>query len=584
MQETTCRARDTLVSLCLLLCLSDPSWSQIGDWVVYNTGNSGLPYNGVTALAFDAQGVAWVGTGRWYALAGGGLARFDGENWTVYNTTNSPLPGNDHISLSIDAEGSIWSGTETGLSKFDGQNWTVYRTSNSGLPDNQAGAPVFDVEGNAWIGTGAGLARFDGQSWAVYNQTNSGMPAGLVTGLTLDAQGVVWVGTFGSGLVKFDGKNWTRYHTGNSGLTYNSISFMAASPDASLWIGTYGGGLIHFAEDGWTTFVTSNSPLPSNMVWNVTVDAAGNVWAATERGLAVFNGVRWTVFDSTNSGLPDNNVYCVAFDAQGNAWAGTANGGLAVFHLRSAVDFNGDGIVDIRDLLRLIHSWGTDDRTVDVGPEPFGDGIVDTTDLEVLMGYWKQEIQDNTLAAHWKLDESEGDVASDSVGANDGVVVGATWRPEGGAVGGAIAFDGVDDRVAMSSPESPVSGPFSVLAWVQGDVAGRVILSQSNGLDWLSTDSTGALMTNLKRSGRNAAGLSSQTVVTDGQWHRVGLTWEDPHRALLVDDAIVAEDEPGPPPIPSGTLCLGAGSTLDPTAFWQGLIDDVRIYGRVVRP
>ncbi|HNS19885.1 MAG TPA: two-component regulator propeller domain-containing protein [Sedimentisphaerales bacterium] len=583
-RKTTGRVKGILFVVCLFSCLPVVAWSQTGDWTVYNTANSGLPYDGVTALAFDAQGVVWVGTGRWYAFDGGGLARFDGQSWTVYNTANSPLPGNDHISLSIDAEGNIWSGTETGLSKFDGQNWTVYRTSNSGLPNNQAGAPVFDMEGNAWIGTGAGLAKFDGQSWTVYNQTNSGIPAGLVTGVTLDARGVLWIGTFGNGLVKFDGKDWTRYHTGNSGLTYNSISFMAAAPDGSLWMGTYGGGLIHFAKGAWTTFVTSNSPLPSNMVWNVTVDAGGNVWAATEGGLAAFDGMDWTLFDSTNSGLPDNNVYCVAFDAQGNAWVGTANGGLAVFRPRSVVDFNGDGIVDIHDLLRLIESWGTDDLAVDIAPEPFGDGLVDAADLDVLMGYWKQEIQDTTLRAHWKLDEGEGAVASDSAGTNDGIVIGASWRPEGGAVGGAIEFDGIDDRVAMSSPVNPVSSAFSVLAWIKTDVAGRAILSQFQGQDWLLTDSTGGLMTNLKGSGRHAASLSSQTLVTDGRWHRVGLTWEDPRRTLLVDDVIVAEDKPGPPPIASGALCIGAGSTLDPATFWSGLIDDVRIYNRTVKP
>jgi len=111
-----------------------------------------------------------------------------------------------------------------------------------------------------------------------------------------------------------------------------------------------------------------------------------------------------------------------------------------------------------------------------------------------------------------------------------------------------------------------------------------VILSQSNGLDWLLADSTGVLMTNLKRSGRDATGLSSQTLITDGQWHRVGLTWDDLRRTLLVDDVIVAEDEPGPLPIASGALCIGAGSTLDPATFWQGLIDDVRIYNRAVEP
>ena len=34
----------------------------------------------------------------------------------------------------------------------------------------------------------------------------------------------------------------------------------------------------------------------------------------------------------------------------------------------------------------------------------------------------------------------------------------------------------------------------------------------------------------------------------------------------------------------AGGLYIGAGSTLAPGAFWKGLIDDVRIYDRAVKP
>jgi hypothetical protein len=55
--------------------------------------------------------------------------------------------------------------------------------------------------------------------------------------------------------------------------------------------------------------------------------------------------------------------------------------------LTPVVDFNGDGAVDISDLLRLIESWGLDDPLVDIGPMPWGDGIVDADDVLVLAEY-----------------------------------------------------------------------------------------------------------------------------------------------------------------------------------------------------
>ena len=55
------------------------------------------------------------------------------------------------------------------------------------------------------------------------------------------------------------------------------------------------------------------------------------------------------------------------------------------------VDFNGDGKVDLVDLVMLIENWGTDDTLYDIGPMPWGDGKVDIEDLEVFMAEWEKE-------------------------------------------------------------------------------------------------------------------------------------------------------------------------------------------------
>ena len=132
------------------------------NWTVYDTSNSGLPDNHVNAIAIDAGGNKWIGTGSWGG--GGGLAEFDGVNWTVYNTSNSGLPSNYVDAVAIDAGGNKWIGTYGGgLAEFDGVNWTVYNTSNSGLPSNYVNAIAIDVSGNKWMGTGGeGLAVYTG--------------------------------------------------------------------------------------------------------------------------------------------------------------------------------------------------------------------------------------------------------------------------------------------------------------------------------------------------------------------------------------------------------------------------------------
>jgi len=252
------------------------------------------------------------------------------------------------------------------------------------------------------------------------------------------------------------------------------------------------------------------------------------------------------------------------------------------------IDFNGNGIVNIKDLLRLIQSWGQYDPVVDIVP-PFGDGVVDVLDLELLMSYWEQPIDDPTLLAHWSLDEAEGTIAYDSAGVNDAIVVGGTeWQFSGGQINGALQLDGVDGYAVTDQVLNPADGPFSVFAWVNGGTPGQVILSQLNGANWLGLDpDLGCLMTELMPPavGRfTPQPLKSESAITDGQWHRIGFVWDGSNRALYVDDTLVAEDTQNNLSSSLGGLNIGCGCNSATSTFWSGLIDDVRIYNRPVRP
>jgi len=270
----------------------------------------------------------------------------------------------------------------------------------------------------------------------------------------------------------------------------------------------------------------------------------------------------------------------------------TVNDGFAVrvdvelIPKQASPDFNRDGKVDIKDLVILIEHWGQDEPSVDIAPLPDGDGIVDSEDLALLMEYWQEEIHEFGLVAHWRLDETDGIVAYDSVGNNDAFVIGApVWQPTGGQVDGAIQLDGIDDCAVTNPVLSPAEGPFSVFVWVRGGAPGQVVLSQMGGVNWLCTDSLeGNLMTELKGPGRGAAILLSQAVITDGNWHRIGLVWDGSHRTLYLDDVEVAKDSQAGLQDSVGGLYIGTGKAMEPGTYFSGLIDDVRIYDRAVRP
>lgn len=193
---------------------------------------------------------------------------------------------------------------------------------------------------------------------------------------------------------------------------------------------------------------------------------------------------------------------------------------------------------------------------------------------------------DPGLIAYWKFDETAGAVASDSAGEHDADVVGnPLWQSEGGKIGGTLLLDGSDDYVATGLACDPSAGPLSVFAWVKGGAPGQVILSQTDGADWLmAADPDGTLMTDLKLINRKPKALRSAVVITDGTWHRVGLSWDGSNRILYVDDIEVAKDTQANLPSSTGGLYIGAGSKLSASSFWSGLIDDVRIYDRAMKP
>ncbi|MBC8231525.1 LamG domain-containing protein, partial [bacterium] len=74
------------------------------------------------------------------------------------------------------------------------------------------------------------------------------------------------------------------------------------------------------------------------------------------------------------------------------------------------------------------------------------------------------------MISYWKFDEGAGTNASDSIGANDGTIYGATWAT--GKVGNALSFDGRNDQVLLPSINGFPLGdsPRTVVAWVNPSV------------------------------------------------------------------------------------------------------------------
>jgi alkaline phosphatase len=316
----------------------------------------------------------------------------------------------------------------------------------------------------------------------------------------------------------------------------------------------------------------------------VTADhETGGLTVLANNGAGVLPTVSWSTKEHSAANVP---VYAWGVNAD---MIGGVMDNTELFGVVTAgppvCDFNGDGIVNIDDLLILIGHWGTNESTCDVSPALRGDGVVDAADLKVLMSYWDQQIPDPTLIAHWELDETEGNAVRESVSGGHDIVMGSPlWQPTGGQVDGAIQLDGVDDCIIAAFALNPAKGPFSVLAWVKGGAPSQVVVSEPTLANWLMADAEGKLMTELASAGRSGGPLRSQTAITDGQWHRVGLAWDGSRRRLYVDGVVAVEDTQSHLPSSGSGLYFGAGKAMQPGTYWSGLIDEIRIYNRAVHP
>ncbi len=309
---------------------------EVPKWIVYNTENSRITSNRVTAIAIDKSGNKWLGT------RGGGVLRFDGANWH----DESRLDFISSISdVAIDQKNTVWvTERSDGLIRINGTEWFRFGSSRRRLT-----SVAVSHAGAVWVGyDGNGLASFDGTRWQEYKRDsdwhwyttgNSGIPSDRVYDVAVEPNSsTVWVGT-ATGLAAFDGTTWSVFNTSNSPLPDNAINVIAIDDSNHKWIGT-SNGLAKFDGSQWTVYTHENSGLSSNYIQDIAFDDSGNVWIATTTwdryglgGLVKFNRTTntWTVYRTENSGLPTNDLLSVAIDAEGNRWIGTTTEGLVLF-------------------------------------------------------------------------------------------------------------------------------------------------------------------------------------------------------------------------------------------------------------
>jgi len=127
-----------------------------------------------------------------------------------------------------------------------------------------------------------------------------------------------------------------------------------------------------------------------------------------------------------------------------------------------------------------------------------------------------------SLSHHWKLDETSGSTAFDSVGGGfDGTTTGATIN-QTGQIGKAYYFDGSGDYVTVGTSMLPDTADFTYSAWINGPAASSgTLFGQRNGTSGGCFDIVSSKLRIIVGGSPYDTG---NVTVLDNDWHYVAVT------------------------------------------------------------
>jgi hypothetical protein len=195
---------------------------------------------------------------------------------------------------------------------------------------------------------------------------------------------------------------------------------------------------------------------------------------------------------------------------------------------------------------------------------------------------------DPYLVGWWQFEEGSGTVAKDSSGHGHNGTLNGGPQWVGGPLGGALDFDGTNDFVEIpDDPDFSITDAITITAWTNmrttssGEMA---IVSKggwaANDLPYELTEERGAVIfwQFYNDAGRDSCSPNSPAA---GEWHHIAATYNGKVFQCYID-GVLAQEWAYAGAMPKNTASVTIGRRSRGGTFFNGMIDDVRLYDRAL--
>jgi hypothetical protein len=202
----------------------------------------------------------------------------------------------------------------------------------------------------------------------------------------------------------------------------------------------------------------------------------------------------------------------------------------------------------------------------------------------------------NGLVGWWKFDEGSGTSATDSAGSNTGTINGGSSYVTGKVGPYALSFDGSSGYVDTSINAGVTkTTPFSISAWAKktpvsgsGEIVTTAIEDAPYDGVWFQWSANNKLVLSIVGNGSVEA-IDASSAISAGTWHHVVTTYDGSQTIagmkLYVDGSNIAvtnTTDNGFGTFTDRPWRIGTDRYTTPADYFNGSIDDVRIYNRAL--